>query len=253
MKIAITTPIYITNTILADYFQKYTSSIQTKHKLCFIPVVNLCNQKLTYANLDTYEIQGRQPQGVAKAWNDGIKKAWELKCKYCIVANQDIILNPYAIDNLVDFMEENIDIDIGSMTVSDTLERTINEKPLNNTLNALHWSNFIVRLDVFDKFGEFDENFMPAYYEDNDMGTRVTLNDGKLAGNNGSLFYHEGSMTLKNDQSLASQNSVTFENNKKYFISKWGREPCGDKEELLKTFYHHPYNEEDKDIKYWRH
>jgi GT2 family glycosyltransferase len=250
-KIALTTPIYITNPTLKDCFQKFIDSIKTKHELCFIPVINLCNQVLTYPE-NTYEIQGRQPQGVAKAWNDGIKKSWELDCKYCMVTNQDVILNPLAIDNLIDFMEANNDIDVGSMTVCDSLDQVLNSQPTENTPNALHWSDFIVRPDIFEKFGEFDENFMPSYFDDNDFGTRVTLADGRLNGNNGSLFWHENSATIKHDEALRNQNSITFEKNKQYFISKWGREPCGDRDELLRTFYHHPYNEEDKDLKYWR-
>ena len=251
-KIAITVPIYISNENLMNYFHRLVVSIQTKYEWVLIPVINASTQVLFFPR-NSVVLDGRQPQGVAKAWNDGIRKSIELGCKYCIVANQDIAFRGESIDNLIDFMETYSDVDVGSMTECTDLGQMVAPKELNNAPTSLHWSCFVVRDSHFDKFGEFDENFMPAYFEDNDMGTRVTLAGGKCCGNTGSLFYHIGSATLKNDGNLSSQNGTTYEANHQYFLRKWGRDPCGDREELLRSFHHHPYNEQDKDIKYWRH
>ena len=56
---------------------------------------------------ETYELVGRQPQSVSRAWNDGIAKAVEMGCEYIAILNEDIVLKSNAIDRLVEFAESH--------------------------------------------------------------------------------------------------------------------------------------------------
>ena len=78
--------------------------------------------------------------------------------------------------------------------------------------------------------GMFDENFYPAYYEDNDHFRRVALSTAKAVGvDNFKAIHGEapnwGSCTVNSDPTLQRKNSVTFTNLREYFVKKWGGEP----------------------------
>jgi GT2 family glycosyltransferase len=86
----------------------------------------------------------------------------------------------------------------------------------------LNWCSFILSLDAYLKVGAFDEKFFPAYYEDNDYFRRMLLSDVPMVFNamlNPAIY--RNSMTIAKDQTLNNN----FENNKRYYISKWGGEP----------------------------
>lgn len=58
---------------------------------------------------------------------------------------------------------------------------------------------------VFDKIGGFDENFSPAYFEDNDLSWRYIFAGYKNFISKRSYFYHKGSVTGK---SLTNLNEI---------------------------------------------
>jgi GT2 family glycosyltransferase len=88
--------------------------------------------------------------------------------------------------------------------------------------NLENWSNFFIHRDCFEKVGPFDENFYPAYFEDNDYRYRMKL--GKVV-----YFGHENlqpevfrsSMTRTKDPSL----NEYFQKNELYYEKKWGGPP----------------------------
>jgi len=72
--------------------------------------------------------------------------------------------------------------------------------------------------------GYLDENFFPAYYEDNDHRYRM-----KLKGLEWEYFpleyEHIVSATIKRDPALMAKNQKTFKENGRYYIEKWGGLP----------------------------
>jgi GT2 family glycosyltransferase len=147
--------------------------------------------------------------GVATSWNmlcDAIFKDHD----YAIILNDDIYWGrkEYEIDNLL----------------------TNHNNPL--FCSTQDWCAFIIGKKVFNKVGRFDEDFYPAYYEDNDYTYRMRLmgmSVFKIPFMN--PFMYETSQTLEREPSLRQ---LILENKQRY-IKKWGGEPTKEK---FKT----PYN-----------
>jgi GT2 family glycosyltransferase len=86
----------------------------------------------------------------------------------------------------------------------------------------LNWCSFILSVDAYLKVGKFDENFFPAYFEDNDYFRRMLLADVPIIFN-GMLnpAIYRNSMTIQKTPELNNG----FEKNRQYYISKWGGQP----------------------------
>jgi GT2 family glycosyltransferase len=138
--------------------------------------------------------------------NIGVSGSWNLLCKtlfakgYTHVAllNDDIIWRKNA---------DEIDIGLGT------------------------WCLFIIPLTTWEKVGKFDEQFFPAYFEDNDYCYRMRMDGLKR---DMTPFFnpdlYRNSQTIVKDPSLNNN----FERNRQLFIEKWGGSPSN---EQYKTAY----------------
>jgi GT2 family glycosyltransferase len=168
-------------------------------------------------------------KGVAAAWNYGTKLAIKKKYDYILIANDDIILSKFTLNHMVKLMSNNDDI--GVLTSSNcrdlmTLEDVVNaEFPNyeNDLIDAPDFSCFMITPETYFHIGEFDEGFNPAYFEDNDYCYRTILSGMKCVRSQNAMFYHYGSLTQKQEVPVVS--SSMFDENKQYFINKWGGEP----------------------------
>lgn len=134
---------------------------------------------------------------LSKCWNAALKALWKLGYDRALVCNNDIVLRPDAVKLLnahggpfvtcvsvdtADRMGVEGDREI------DTLRETERPHP--------DFSAFLIRKEVTDKVGWFDERCFPAYTEDSDyhvrihrMGLRAVCIDVP--------FLHYGAGTLK--------------------------------------------------------
>lgn len=80
---------------------------------------------------------------------------------------------------------------------------------------------FAVHRRVIKQVGWFDENYHPAYAEDNDFYHRVELSGLKIKGIP-SVKRHVGSATIMLDHDLRARNDVTYPKNVEYHRAKWG-------------------------------
>jgi GT2 family glycosyltransferase len=80
---------------------------------------------------------------------------------------------------------------------------------------------FGVSRRAIKKVGWFDENYHPAYCEDNDFYHRVVQAGLPYCGIP-SVFRHEGSVTIRLDHDLRALNDVTYAKNVEYHQAKWG-------------------------------
>ncbi len=149
-------------------------------------------------------VPGRQPQSVAKAWND----AMMLADGDCILANDDVVFVPDTIEQLLAVAQEQPRAGIVSV------------------LEGLRFCLFWLRWEAYQDVGPFDERFVPAYFEDNDYHRRLTL-----AGWDSPCAYtpikHENSATMKATP-LAERERVhhqDFRVCQQLYLGKWGGLP----------------------------
>lgn len=104
------------------------------------------------------------------------------------------------------------------------------------------FSAFGIDRTAIDGAGWFDENFHPAYFEDNDYDYRCRLAGVSLAGLPAGLLHRISSTILENEH-YTRQNARTFPLNAHYYRLKWGGFP---NQERFTT----PFNE-GGDVRDW--
>jgi hypothetical protein len=126
----------------------------------------------------------------------------------------------------------NDDVYLGYDT--DTVEKAISCSPAGFIQSEKSWSVFIISYNFYHAFGEFDETFYPAYYEDSDylyrmklFGVRQTI-DPTLNPQIARI-----SMTYEKDPELVNN---AMQVNRERYIEKWGGLP-------LMERYLTPYNQ----------
>jgi hypothetical protein len=176
-----------------------------------------------------------QPQwyaqvALAKAWNDGIREAFADHCDYVVVCNDDILFSPDTIDAMVEQYELLHESDKVVMVTPNNIRLQLANpydireyvRPSDPFTYSEHpnFSCFLVAPDFFELCGTFDENFWPAWYEDNDMHRRIELLGYKAIMTTAAPQVHYGGistgMIVNNPGSGQSQ---------QYYISKWGGLP----------------------------
>lgn len=148
-------------------------------------------------------VPGRQPQSVAKAWNDAVQIAGS----DLILANDDITFAP------------------------DTIALLLSEAAQNDragTVSAIagqRFSLFWLRHAAWEAIGGFDEGFKAAYFEDNHAARLLALAGWKLAVAP-SAVGHVGSATIRSyDHARAMQQHDDFAFNRRRYIRLWGGLP----------------------------
>lgn len=174
--------------------------------------------------------------GVSRGWNAGLSRALEVGADVTIISNDDAYPYQGTVRKLVD----NIDrFDL----ISATNYRDVPESDEDSFDNHPDFSMFAVSTEQFvHKFGFFDENFSPAYFEDNDMARRILISGGSYGRMLNAGMHHVGSVTQNMDAPVVT--SEMFEENRRYYIQKWGGNPLQEK-------YSHPFNDENRTIKDW--
>lgn len=143
--------------------------------------------------------------GVSKSWNMLIDYANKIKATHVLVLNDDIYLGK--------------------------TEHEINMLIRNNTdadfINSFHnWCSYILKVDAWKKAGKFDEEFFPAYFEDNSFDYKMTLIGAKKTWTSflDPLVYRN-SMTIAKDPALNNR----FQQNRELYIQMWGGLPTEEK------------------------
>lgn len=156
--------------------------------------------------------------GCAGAWNLIIK--CYMNAKYWIISNDDVAFGPGLLKEMHDIIE-------GSDTVG-----MIHPNPGDYGIGA--WDLFLIRENIVQAFGLFDENTYPAYCEDADYIMRFVHRPiHKIIGTEKSYLHGEadskdyyndegGSQTKKTDPALKEMLEKSNEKNIEYLTRKWG-------------------------------
>ena len=136
--------------------------------------------------------------GVAGSWNLGIKSF--PFAPYWIIASNDIKYAPGQLQKLAD------------KSSPDLLVKT-----------SQAWSSFSIGSNVVKTVGLFDENYHPAYYEDNDYEDRMDrlgLRSSSVSADINVIAYGAAT-TIQDSQELFNRNIPTNESNFKYWQDKF--------------------------------
>lgn len=161
--------------------------------------------------------------GVAAGWNQIIKLVLEdPESKYCLMVSNDVLFEPDTVDILMDFIKEHPEY----LLVSPLDTHRYEKRDSRIKENTVDFACFLISRKCIEKVGFFDEEFKPAYYEDDDYTFRVRRSRVKFCTVAYAGIYHFGSVTLRKG-SINTKNiiSISFIENREYFRRKWGFVP----------------------------
>lgn len=240
-------------------------SIKSKHELEIVLIDNGSTDRTPYwgpnkekqmPNFHYFKDLGTT--GLADSWNFGIKKALELGCDTFFLPNNDILLSPTTIDNLVEELYGTDAVLVSAMDVQSSIDHNPEsvlamETPYkkNPTNEHPHFSCFMINTETIEKVGFFDDAFCGAYFEDNDYHARIALANEKATVTSAAVFFHYGSRTLNDptNSHIAQKMRDAFDRNKNLFKQKWGVHPVQESELMRKSYFGSPYNNKKLKLK----
>lgn len=168
-------------------------------------------------------LRPEQNLGVAGSWNLLIRTAFSLGFERLFIGSNDTFLRPGSLEKALSFAPQ-----------------------AEGDLLLLHdFDFFLLSKSTIESVGWFDENFYPAYKEDQDYRYRCRLAGARcieLAGTHADAI---GSATLKSDAEYARLNLEVYSaRNTRYYWEKWGGESSQE------TFTH-PFDNAANDIRFW--
>lgn len=175
-------------------------------------------------------------QGVSVAWNDILMATRHFDLT--VICNDDIVFHEGSFRKLLSAWSQ--------VPLDTILVTAANGEFKEDFLKSPDYSCFSVIADEYIKeIGLFDENFTPAYFEDNDSHYRIKLAKRGALSVNAAQITHKGSQTQNGNPNGPVVTSAMFERNRDYYVQKWGGQPGAE------TFAV-PYGDTTKDWKYWR-
>jgi GT2 family glycosyltransferase len=175
------------------------ASVKTRYPLDTLAMINAFRSEadLAWLREKFAHVEPNDRNNLSRAWNKGIRLAFERGADYVIVANADLVFHPLCIDNLVACAQAEPDAVIWSTARWHdpiTFERARLEP---RSVFDFDWSCFMVDRRLFAEVGEFDEGFNPAYFEDLDMTRRIILANRRSARCRAALILHREAGTIR--------------------------------------------------------
>ena len=167
-------------------------------------------------------IQNKENSGFSKGNNQGIEIA---QGEYIGFLNNDILLYPEWFEACEEVFKNESAGFVSPRHVNPHYDNT-NEKKYKEYFSKIPYSKayeksfdecvfscVITKRNILDVIGTFDENFYPAFFEDNDLKYRAIEKGYGIFVTNKAAFYHFGSVTsIKHTQNI--------EKNRAYYYSK---------------------------------
>lgn len=223
-------------------------------ELDYFVIVGKPGDKKTIAWLEEEGIPYKvheENMGFPYSVNDIYDYAWkENNYKYLILIGNDIVAYPNAVDQLIEVANttENTVISALQYDVKSLVKDFPEVKHLFMGSNFIFsdfsknpWEQFtdydkeltiadmklydiqnmcLYTKEYFEVVGYTDVNFFPAYYIDNDVARRIVNSKLQCCSVPSARFGHWWSRTIK--QGSGASDPIYFENNRKYYIQKWG-------------------------------
>ena len=170
---------------------------------------------------------------LAKIWNTGIKEAFSSlhNADYVLVSNNDVLYHKWAISILEDNLKAHPEMAILSawdirdrIRPDEIYDCEVKGDFTETAESGANFAAFMISKEGYDKVGQFDESFNPAYFEDNDYDYRIKLAGMKSGHCPQAIFYHYGSRT-QNSTTGGMCDAIAFTKCRNYFVEKWGGVP----------------------------
>jgi GT2 family glycosyltransferase len=185
------------NEALAKYFEDFKNT--------HIAICDNGNQDIITREENFMIYRPQENLGVAKSWNMLMDYSDKIGATHVLILNDDIYLGKNETE-LALLIKNNLDADF---------------------INSFHnWCSYILRVDIWKKAGMFDEEFFPAYFEDNSFDYKMTLVGAKKTWTSFlDPIVYRNSMTIAKDPTLNQK----FMQNKQMYIQMWGGLPSEEK------------------------
>lgn len=172
---------------------------------------------------DLRVIKNRENLGCATAWNQGVAAS---RGRWIVILNNDTVLSPDWLDGLLDFAREK-GVDVVSPAfregeydydIAEYAKDYIRRMRSVSRMGVAQGICFMVKREVFEKIGMFDENFRVGQFEDRDFFLRAAT-AGFILGTTGrSFIHHFGSVT---QNMIRKNNERPYEKeNRAYYFEK---------------------------------
>jgi GT2 family glycosyltransferase len=185
------------NEALAKYFEDFKDT--------HIAICDNGNQDILTREENFMIYRPQENLGVAKSWNMLIDYSDKIGATHVLMLNDDIYLGKTE-SELNFLIKKNLDADF---------------------INSFHnWCSYILTIDIWKKAGKFDEEFFPAYFEDNSFDYKMTLVGAKKSWTSFlDPIVYRNSMTIAKDPTLNQK----FMQNKQMYLNMWGGLPSEEK------------------------
>ena len=159
----------------------------------------------------------------AAAWNQGYRL---LGREWTMFLNNDVLVTEGWLESLIDFAKrENLGMACPAMcenelnyNLSEYASEFVAKMKRVKRIGGAHGVAFVVRRNVIETVGGFDENFRKGGNEDEDFFMRVRMGGFKYAVTGSSFIHHFGSITQKHLQASGlNWRDETVD----YFRQKW--------------------------------
>lgn len=181
-----------------------------------------------------------QNAGVGPGWNQLISVALDWKATKIIICNNDIAFGDHTINGLVEaydrlreYVPETVMVTATNHTKNPNQLHTIKQEWKYH--EHPDFSCFMIAPETIDRIGFFSEQYLPAFFEDNDMHWRMLLTGYKAFGTDWAPYSHVASRTRYENPEIVTH--INFRENK----IKFYREMMTDdvKQEIADERYQH--------------
>lgn len=168
---------------------------------------------------------------LSTVWNTALEMVWKTGGQHALVVNNDVRLPKRLYADLLEAQEWTAAWFVSACNVGEAWydgmmgQSSAITESLLASRGGPDFSCFLITAECHRYF-QFDERFIPAYFEDNDYHRRL-----QLAGLGDKIFslpipyLHYGSGTLRNVERLNQGWHAKFEACKRYYSEKWGGVP----------------------------
>lgn len=237
-EIAVITVPYITTDVHFNLAKKTYASLQsqggfTKEQL--IAVINRVRDSKDKAFVESLNgtVIENDKNILSRAWNIGVRKAKELGFKYALIPNLDILLHKNTISELLKYGSAYIDqagvispSAINDLVQFDIIPDKVDKVTMPMANNDQSFSCFLLDINAFEKVGDFDEQFEPAYFEDDDYLYRLKQSGYRPTKLGYAFFWHFLQGTIRNaDHGTVMVYNESLEKNRERYILKHGGAP----------------------------